>query len=227
MDSKDPLAISHHPRFLFRCITPEDVPAVTEFARRHFFEFLVPLGWVRIPGEEEDWVAFFRGVIDKGVGLSVIALDRATGETVGMRLITEVTRQDPPLTPPSYFKSAKNQEIFTWFGRVVESVDVFKMYPEVQTFGDMLGIAVHQDYRHQGLAAELYKRSLALMKSKGLKIGRVGFSSPYSRKAATDQGYKMFVSEKCSEVRNAEGELISPNANENDIFDYGVFELFD
>jgi len=214
-------------KYVFRCIAPDEVDKVLEFARVHFFDFMIPLGSTRKtnPEEDEDWINFFRGVINQGLDLSIIAVERDTGKIVGMRLNKVVKRNDPVPAKAVTLTSEKNNDIFVWFMRLIDSVDVFAMYPEVDCFGDMLGISVHSDYRNEGLATELYKRSFALMKAKGIRIGKVGFTNPYSRKAGNNLGFKTVISEKCNEIRNGKGQLIAPNAKEEDVFDYGVFDL--
>jgi GNAT superfamily N-acetyltransferase len=123
------------------------------------------------------------------------------------------------------FTYPKNEDIYDYFVGLADRLNVWEAYPDVNEYIEMFGISVCPEYRKQGIAKEIYRRVLALMKVRGIKVARCGFTSPFSRKAAKSQGCKIFVEEPVCQAKLKDGRYLNSNAAPEDISDYGVFEV--
>lgn len=66
--------------------------------------------------------------------------------------------------------------------------DVFKKYP-IDNFLDAFGLGVKSEYRGNGIAVELLKARIPLLKALGLKLTMTSFSTLSSQKAAVKAGF--------------------------------------
>ena len=60
----------------------------------------------------------------------------------------------------------------------------------VEFYADFFMSSVEPKYRSQGLATELYERSVTLLKSKGFPLVKSSFTSPITRKIGTKMGFQ-------------------------------------
>lgn len=66
--------------------------------------------------------------------------------------------------------------------------DIFEHYP-VDQYLDAFGLGVISEYRRKGIAVELLKARIPLMKALGLSLTATAFSTISSQKAASKAGF--------------------------------------
>merc|ERR1712113_379439 len=69
-----------------------------------------------------------------------------------------------------------------------------------------VGLVVHPDFGKRGIATELYRQNLMLLKSKGFKGGVAETASNFSQRAAEKNGFKAFKSIEYQSYRTENGE---------------------
>jgi len=222
MNSVDPITSEGFGGIKFRYLTKEDIPEALEHARVILFPSLSSFGFNH--SMDEDWLIMFRGILESTIGMTFVAIDTASNDKiVGLRVIILVNKDDPEMKIE--FKCKHNEDIYDHIVRVEHATKVFERYPEVDKIADMFGISVDPAYQNQGIATEIYKRALILLKQKEFKVVRCGFLSPWSRKAATNLGWKELVRVYHKDVMTSAGTPLVENADPEDYLDYGVFEL--
>jgi len=222
MGSFDPIMSEEFGGIKFRYLTKEDIPEALEHARVVLFPALTSLGFDH--SMDEDWLVMFRGILENTIGMTFIATDTAKNDKIiGLRVIVVVNKDDPDMKME--FKYKINEDIYDHIVRVEHATNVFERYPEVYKIADMFGISVDPAYQKRGIATEIYKRALRLLKQKEFKVVLCGFLSPWSRKAAMNLGWKELVRVYHKDVMTSTGMPLVENADPEDYFDYGVFEL--
>lgn len=91
-------------------------------------------------------------------------------------------------------------------------------------FPHMFGISVEEEFCRQGLATEIYRRAIGLMKERGFSWSLVAFISPYSRAAAGRNGFIQLAKRNLTQAVDEDGSALYAEADPNDFLDVGVFE---
>lgn len=92
-----------------------------------------------------------------------------------------------------------------------KKADLYDIYG-IDFYADFLMTSVDPEFQRQGLVTEIYKRSIALLRAKGYPVCKSVFSSPFTRKAATNLGFQEHSRLYFLDHKNEQGELILPNA---------------
>lgn len=91
----------------------------------------------------------------------------------------------------------------------------------VTEYAGFLVASTHPKFRKQGLATEMYKRSLVLLKAEGLKIVKSTFTSPFSRAAVRRLGFEEICRVDWKDVKDKEGNFVFDHSQLTDE-DYGA-----
>lgn len=96
----------------------------------------------------------------------------------------------------------------------------FKFYNDAMSGADIqgnLGIdrwaefviaSTSGDFRNQGIAGEMYDRSIAFLKAEGYKHVLVGLTSPWTKKATQNREFKELVRMKFEDLMDFEGKPV-------------------
>lgn len=131
-------------------------------------------------------------------GLSLTALDNASGRIVGVALNTTIGQSDPPLKeeevgPPEY------KALETTLGLLEQDYDVFE--DMAASKGLMLHVlGVHSDYEGLGIAKELTRRTIQLADDLKLAFCKSNPTSPVTFHIFQQLNFRLINSIKLSEV---------------------------
>lgn len=95
--------------------------------------------------------------------------------------------------------------------------DVFKNFPDVDKYGDFFMASVGSNYRGQGLATEMYRRSIKFFKAQGVQVAKSNFTSPFTRKAAHNLGFVELKRIKFLDYKDDQGTPYLPTATEDQL----------
>lgn len=159
--------------------------------------------------------------------ISLIATEKTTGEIAGIHLQFIWRKEDafrastiPEETVPPFRKilnlmHAKLNET---------KLGMFEKYGVEFVVWNFM-VAVSSKHRNRGLASELYKRVVELLRSKKFPLAFSIFTSPFSRRAAQKVGFVEIDRAYFNELRNETGELVVPKGTEYDFASVMVLEL--
>jgi ribosomal protein S18 acetylase RimI-like enzyme len=200
--------------FVFKMGTPDKYPLIFEQLRSVFCRD-EPLNKMAGYSEEfaDDIERFARYYMDKNEGLTFYVEEKDTGKVAGVRITSSQKKGDPEPNFPINSDSAKR--VLGVLGQVADGGSVFEKYG-VDTYGYFLMTCVDPAFRGQGLVTEIYRRSIALLKAKGYPACASLFSSPFTRKAATNLGFDLLFNKKVLDCKDEAGNLLIPNAGEDD-----------
>jgi len=94
-----------------------------------------------------------------------------------------------------------------------KTVNIFDIYG-VDQYADLTVASVDPQFRGLGLATEMYKRTLELLKSKRIPVAKSSFSSPYTRKIAQKFGFEQIRRDYFKDFRDENGEKFFHNADD-------------
>lgn len=124
----------------------------------------------------------------------------------------------------SMIQSAELQKMIPFILHLQEEGKVFESVG-VDEIATLVSVSVEREFRRQGLATEMYKRTVALLKAKGYVAVEGYFSSPYARKIATKLGFQQLAVSYIGQYENAEGELLFPEAKSDDFVSLMTLKL--
>ena len=76
--------------------------------------------------------------------------------------------------------------------------------------------SVRPDFRGQGLATELFRRSFGIFKENGDSVIKCMATSPFTRKLAASLNFEELGCWKFSEAKDDDGNPLFPNLSESD-----------
>lgn len=85
--------------------------------------------------------------------------------------------------------------------------------------------SVDKTYRGQGIASEMYKVTIPLLKGRGYKLVKSTFTSPYTQKISQKMGFKELARAYFNQYKDSSGQLRFPNAKDDECAVVGVLEL--
>jgi GNAT superfamily N-acetyltransferase len=207
--------------FKIRLVTSEDQEVLQKHLIQNFYRD-EPL--CNLMGYSDDlakdfmqiWITFISH------NLSLVALDEETNEVAGVR----ITLDHPKGFDWSVYKvtSWQMRTLLQILGMAEEKANVYETC-NVDRYADWFLVSVEKKYRGQGLAQELYQRSINLAREKKLPLVKCIFSSPYSRKAGANLGFQELSAFYVTEALDENGETLLPNAAPNQKVTLGVFKL--
>jgi len=214
-------------KFVFKLVEKEDHPKVRQHLKDCFYYgALYRIGYTKDLDDEMD--ALFATILNDGYNMNFIVVEKATGKVAGCRVITMDSRakvaksqEDDPNSP---LKSPVSKNFVKFYYSLLIEGNPFDRFNE-ETFPHMFGISVDPEFAQQGLATEIYRRAILLMKARGFKFVLVGFVSPYSRAAAAHHGFIRVAQRALKDAKNDKGQPLFENTDPNDFLDVGLFEL--
>lgn len=135
-------------------------------------------------------------------------------QVAGVRIIREMSK-DAIAPNMSIIQSPELQKMIPFILHLQEDGKVFETLG-VDEIATLVSVSVEREFRRQGLAAEMYKRSLAMLKAKGYVAVEGYFSSPYARKIGNKMGFHQLAVSYIGQYENSEGELVFPDAKPDD-----------
>ncbi|ODM87947.1 Dopamine N-acetyltransferase [Orchesella cincta] len=184
---------------------------------------LGPVGYD--PQFPDDWNQLFIRMMNRGTNMSYVAIDIETGEVAACRMVDLVQKgvvTDLNGIPP--FKDKKNIDIIDLCRDICKGWDLFEDF-NITEYADMFGLVVDEKYRRRGLATEMYRRGLNYLQRRGIKIVKCSFTSPFTRRAGHKHGYTEKQRRFFHDCKNKEGEILNPNSDPANFFDFGYFDL--
>lgn len=115
----------------------------------------------------------------------------------------------------SLIQSPELQKMIPFILQLQEDGKVFETLG-VDDIATLVSVSVDRDFRLQGLATEMYRRSLAMLKAKGYVAVEGYFSNPHARKVATKLGFQQLAISYIGQYENSQGELVFPDAKSDD-----------
>ena len=99
----------------------------------------------------------------------------------------------------------KIQVVLKFVQLLNERCNLFERFG-VDHYGDFWVASVDPEFRQKGLATEMYRRSLALLKAKGYPVCKSVFSSPYTRRAVRNLGFEELDKMYMLDMKNEKGD---------------------
>lgn len=153
------------------------------------------------------------------LSFSVIRIE----QVAGVRIIREMSK-DAVAPNMSLINSPELQKMIPFILHLQEEGKVFDTLG-VDEIATLVSVSVEQEFRRQGLATEMYKRSLAMLKAKGYVAVEGYFSSPHARKIATKLGFHQLAISYIGQYEDSQGELVFPDAKPDDFVSLMTLKL--
>ena len=102
--------------------------------------------------------------------------------------------------------------------------DVFGRYP-IDHYAYYITASIGRDYRNQGLASEMYRRSEALLREHKFPLVASCFTSPWTRKIATNRNFKELSRFYLKDLKDDNGRQVLPDATDDDCAALMALEL--
>jgi len=197
--------------FVFQMASMDDSTKIEQHVRDHFLkdEPLNALaGWCDTKAEEHDRLV--RNLIEQG--LSFVVKKKGTEEVVGVQLIMDGREDIFELhcrvsTSPNFMKMLS---VLSKLGQA--SDDAFKTQFGSDYEAYIIMTSVSPDCRGQGLALEMYTRTLAFLKEQNFPAVRCLFSSPGAQAIGTKLEFTELGRMELKEHVDEKGETVFPNA---------------
>ncbi|CAG7833343.1 unnamed protein product [Allacma fusca] len=199
-------------RFTFKVIEKPDYAPVLKHLEENFHQD-EPLSIIVGSSELKfkDLERFTTPALDDG--LSIVALDKETGKIAGVRLTTREGKNSHK--EPFLCESDEQGTIFNFLDSAQKTINIFEEYG-LDEYADFAMASVAREFRGEGLATELYERSLKLLRHLGFKLVKSTFTSPYTRKIGTKYGFEELARKYFRELQNTRGDYLCPNADDNE-----------
>lgn len=139
------------------------------------------------PEAVEDFFMFWRDALKQGVSLGCFTND-GTEEFVAVNILIVNSKDDPPCDK-SKFKSNEIQGILKILDFAGRKFNVYDVYDTDKNMAG-LGLCINYDYRYRGIATEMLKARINLMKEVGVNLTSTYYTAVGSQKAAEKAGYK-------------------------------------
>jgi len=201
--------------FTFKFIETEDIPKVYEHMRAAYFR---DERTCQLSGYSEEFALDMEKLYDAvfcfGERLSFIAVDSTNGKVAGVRLTHTMTKYTS--FAHLKFKSQTIKNLFQLINLSNEQADVFNRYG-LDHYAFYLAASTSSDYRNQGLASEMYRRSELLLRHHKFPLVTSIFSSPWTRKIATNRKFVEISRVYMKDMKDENGKQLLPNANDDDM----------
>ncbi len=144
-------------------------------------------------------------------------------KVVGARIIA-IHRRNPAHSPLE-LKSEEMRKIMPFLDKVAEAAGIFREYPNIDQYAEIFMVSVSSEYRGQGLAGAMYEGAIRLLQGKGFKVLKSCFTSPYTARIGQKMGFKELAKAKFNEYKDETGEIIFPDARDDEVASIGVLEI--
>ncbi|XP_043275169.1 uncharacterized protein [Venturia canescens] len=190
---------------------------------------------VKIDDEKKQRInAYFDGTVIAALEASpcIIAVHKKTGKIVGVNIIT--VSENPKIgskkdglatifavdgAPPVVKKYIE------YLSRINEQVDLFEVFPNVQTMWEFYAVAIDKDHRKLGLASDLMNFGINIAKQSNVSLVFGVFTSIYSRKSAEKIAMKSFVEFDLTKYVEPDGRPVFNNIQNDNIVTVMVLEM--
>jgi len=192
--------------FKIRFLTDEDIPLVLEHVKKYFMKDELTCQLIGYSEEfGNDMCEYVKAVLP--FGLSLVVIDKDSGELAAIR-ITYIHSKDQDSIQMSSPQAHKIATVLEIIEKAWDPCEVLK----VDSFVDLFIASTATAYRQLGIAGELYRRTLSMLKAKDLNTIFVRLSSPYTRKATAKWGFKQAVRIDFPDFRDSNGEQLFPTS---------------
>jgi hypothetical protein len=206
--------------FTFKLVEPSYYQEIREYLNENFYRD-EPLKEI-IPADDSYPEFANERIIakmDEYKHLCFMALDRESGEIAGLQLQfkwTKVEARVPYRPSGTGLPVQPTRKIMDQvFAPLEESkVGIFDKFGVESAAWNFL-TSTGRKFRRKGLASEMYRRMVDLLKEEGFSVVFSVFSSPYSRRCAEKTGFIEIDRVIYTEVKDGEGKLVIPNATHN------------
>ncbi|CAL8091599.1 unnamed protein product [Orchesella dallaii] len=173
--------------FTVRRVRPEDVEKVEQHIEDYF---LHDEPTSKLSGYTEEYGNEFCHIFRHFLpdNLSFWMEDNETGEVAAVRA-TFIHKKDDNCWDFFPRKSLASKNLYQMCEIALEKGNIYERYG-ITEYADFLVASCATKYRNQGLAKELYRRSMELFKVEGIKLAKSVFTSPFSRAAVKRLGFE-------------------------------------
>jgi len=198
--------------FEFKYVTPADHELIFEFLRKYWYPDEI-MG--KYAGIDEDYIQDFEGICRLAFAedLSFIAWHKDSKEIAALRLTFTSRKSDD--WSAFEFRSQAVTKLLKLIKILDAKANIYEKYG-IEYLANFLLACVGREYRGKGLATEMYKRSIQLLKSKGFPLCKSAFSSPYTRKATMNLGFTEIARVYLKDFCNENGEMDFKGAGDDD-----------
>ncbi|CAG7727827.1 unnamed protein product [Allacma fusca] len=198
--------------FTFRMISEADIPEVCEHLRENFYPdepVSGKIGHSDLKFDEFDMAACKQ----LSSNMCFAAFDKETGKIAAIRTITRRKKGDDFISVE--FVSPEMRSAIRFFTETDNKCNIFETF-DIDEYADLRIQCVGRQFRGKGLATEMYTRALAFLKQSGFLVAKSVFTSPYTRKAASNLGFVELARKYFREITDENGALVCPDAGDNE-----------
>jgi len=184
--------------FVIRIVEPLDIPAIQEHLKENFHkdEPVISL----CPPVDDNYADFVNArvavLLEKYTHLSFIALHKSTNEIAGCQLQFKWTKEEAESGRTPHYGNPDEEipQTRKIFNNVMApfdkpKLDMFYRF-EVDAVAWNFIASTAKKFRGQGLASEMYRRMVILLREENFKLTFSVFTSPYSRRCAEKLGFQ-------------------------------------
>jgi len=202
-------------------IITKDLYAVALFIARNTFIADEPLGLSVGLEWTPDFEAFFVKTFD--YGMSVILLDRATGEPIGIRATRPMFKSEPISTD-----GITDEKLLIWFRfylGAMEENNIYKRY-DVEEGIHFMGLTVDKKYRRRGFGFKLMKAAVQLVEELNIRpiVIQGEGTSNYSKRIYEKIGFETIGEAKFEDFVE-DGQVVFNNTGEHKSLKVYVLEI--
>ncbi|ODM95770.1 Dopamine N-acetyltransferase [Orchesella cincta] len=156
-------------------------------------------------------------------GLSHIVVEKETNQIAGARIIAVHKRENADT--PRVMESAEMKKIWPFLHQLDENSNIFKLYPDMDSYVELFMASVDRRFRGQGLATEMYESAIPFLKDRGFRLVKSCFTSPFTHRIGKKLGFRELTRRFFRDYRDESGEVVFTNAEDKDEAVVGALEL--
>lgn len=162
------------------------------------------------PEAIEDFFSFWKKALKQKVSLACFTND-GSEEFVGVNILYVSSKDDPPIDKTT-FKSNGIQGLLKILDHAAEKFNVFDFHNVDKNIAGF-GLSINHEYRKRGIATEVLKARISLMKAIGVNLTSTLYTAVGSQKAAAKAGYKENFVETFEDLGKALPEIDFSRSN--------------
>jgi len=105
------------------------------------------------------------------------------------------------------FQSREGKLIHKFLDELEKAADIHKGLG-IPSFAEFFLVSTDRRFRQQGLAKELYERSIKFLKAEGFKHAMVVTTSPHTKRSTEKLGFDIITRKEYSEFKDFEGNPV-------------------
>ena len=219
--------------FSFKMVQPQDYPKIAQYLIEHFYKD-EPIKQLSPTDDVYPEIANERIIkkMDEHKHLCFMGVDKESGEIAGLQLQFKWTKAEaqipyrPSQNQPSSEGIPPVRRILDQIHEPLEKtkLSIFDRYNVDYVAWNFL-TSTSRKFRKQGLATEMYRRMVPMLKAEGFSVVFSLFSSPYSRRCAEKTGFIEIDRVVFSEIKDSEGNKVLPKATKDDFSSIMVLKI--